>query len=147
MLKQIVIFTALVLITFHSAAIADGESNVKATTAALAFNGIGLIGNTRQLIKGERYIPVAVYGILVGTTFVSAAYFNADHLHWRSEVTIVTAISATAIVLSIANLMQDPPKEKSSETNAIEGSMRLQPTLHIEEGVLTGGGVHMVVSF
>ena len=120
---------------------------MKATVAAVAINGIGLYGNTRQLIKGERHIPVAVYGLLIGTPIVYAACVNADWHNWRSEATIVTAISATAVVLAIANLMQDPPKKESPETRASEGAMRLRPTLQIEEGVITGGGIQMLMSF
>jgi len=147
MFKRVVIFTVLALITFRGTAIADSESNMKASVAALALNGIGLYGNARQVIKGERYTPVAVYGILLGAIFVSTAIGNADSHDWRSEVIIVTTVSATAIVLSIANLMQDPPKKESSEAKTSEGAVILQPTLNIEEGMLTGGGVQIVFSF
>ncbi len=148
MFKRIIILTALVLITFQGTAIADSESTVKATAFTIALNGIGLLGNTRQIIKGERYIPVAVYGILTGYVTISAVIFYSQwHDEWRNEGLIPVGIGAAAIVLSIANLMQDPPKKESSETNASERAMRLHPTLHIERGALTGGGIQMVVSF
>jgi hypothetical protein len=147
MFRRVIILAILVLITHRGTAIADAESNTKATVAAVVFNGIGLYGNARQVIRGERNTPVAVYGILVGTIFVSLVAGNADSHNWRSEAVIVTVVSATAIALSIANLMQNSPKNEGSGVNTTEGEMKIQPTLNIEEGGLMGGGVQIVVPF
>ena len=145
--RTIIIIIVIIAIT-HGTVRADAESNALAATGAVLFNGIGLLGNTRALMKGERYIPVAVYGIIVGTITMYAAEANADWENERSSAHyIVIGIGATSVLLSIANLMQGSPKKENSDQAASERNITFYPTVHVDEGVISGGGLQVKYSF